>query len=218
MTILIHQTTLATAAPVVGRQHRPVIQGEIRPAVGEMTVDHHPHHVALVGTRRAAGAMTAGRHRRHLVLAGMTTDVMRIAVAMVEIVVRPPPRGIVDAATRFRGLRLILVRAPSVSVSVRRPVGKAHENGTVTGLALALHVITTAGEMIRGRDTGNADADTSDHFMDYLLCVDLVYSLICFVTITGVLKYHSQLILPLHHLWPLEFEIHQRSAIASPQS
>jgi hypothetical protein len=123
--------------------------------------------------------MTAGRHRRHLALAGMTTDVMGIAAAMVEIVVSPLPRGIVDAATRFRGLRLILVRAPSVSVSVRRPVGKAHENGTVTvtGLALALHVITTAKGMIRGRDTGNADADMSDHFMGYLLYVSALFTL-----------------------------------------
>jgi hypothetical protein len=65
----------------------------------------------------------------------MTTDLMGIAPGMVEVVVGPPPRVIVDAATRFRGLRLILVRVTSVSVSVRRHVGKAHENGTVTGTA-----------------------------------------------------------------------------------
>ena len=85
--------------------------------------------------------------------------------------------------------------------------------------ALALLVITTAEDMIQGRDTGNADADT---WVIYLR-VRLFFSLICFVTITEAPRYHSQLILPLHYLWTLEFATHQcfsaqRSAIASHQS
>jgi hypothetical protein len=47
------QMTLATAALVIAHCHRSVILGGIRPAVGKMTVDHHPHIAALVGTRRA---------------------------------------------------------------------------------------------------------------------------------------------------------------------
>jgi hypothetical protein len=43
--------TLTTAAPVVARHHLPIILGGIRPAMGEMTVDHHLYHDALVGTR-----------------------------------------------------------------------------------------------------------------------------------------------------------------------
>ena len=49
---LMHQMTLATAAPVIARYRRPVIVGGIRLAVGEMTVGHHLHHAALVGTHR----------------------------------------------------------------------------------------------------------------------------------------------------------------------
>ena len=164
--ILTSRMTLATAALVVVRRRRPAIQGGIRPAVGEMTVDRHHHHAALVGTRRAAGAMTAGRLRRHLALAGM-----RIAAVMVEIVASPLPRGIVGAATRFRSLHLFLGGVTSASASVRRRVGKAHESGTVTGTGRGrgLLVITTAGEMIRGRNTAIADADTNVHFMGYLL-------------------------------------------------
>jgi hypothetical protein len=169
--ILTSRMTLATVALVVACRHRPVIQGGIRPAVGEMTVGRHHHHAALVGTRRAAGAMTAGRRRRHLALAGMTIDVMRIAAVMVEIVASPPPRGIVGAATRFRGLHRFLGGVTSASASVRRRVGKAHESGTVTGTGRGrgLLVITIAGEMIHGRNTGIAGADTNVHFMGYLL-------------------------------------------------
>jgi hypothetical protein len=177
---LMRQMTLATAAALpVARRHRPVTSSGIRPAVGEMTVGHRLHHAALVGTRRAcAGAMTAGRHR-HLALAGMT-----IAAAMV-VIVASPPRDIVDAATRFRGVRLAPVGVTSVSVSAHRLVEKAHETGTGTGtvtLVLVL-VITTEEEMIHGRDSGIADDDTNGHFMGYLLlCSPCFLSVVCFIT------------------------------------
>ena len=49
--VTMRQMTLATAGLVIARCHRPVILGGIRPAVGEMTVDHHHHFTALVETR-----------------------------------------------------------------------------------------------------------------------------------------------------------------------
>lgn len=168
--------TLATAILVVVRQHRLVIIAAIRrPAVGEMTVGHRPHHVILVGTRLLiAGVMTAGRHRHHLALVEMTIDV----AAMAEIVVSPL-RGIVDAVTRFRGVHLVLVDVTSVSAR-RRHVERAVESGsgTVIGTThvLAL-VIMTAEEMTRERDTGIADADTNDRVMGHTLRVRLVSSL-----------------------------------------
>jgi hypothetical protein len=156
--------TLATANLVVARQHHLVNIAAIRRlAVGEMIVGHHPHHVTLVGTRLPiASVMTAGRHRHHLALARMTIDV----AAMVEIVVSPL-RGIVDAAIRFRRVHLVLLDVTSVSVHrrlVERAVGSG--SGTVIGTAHVLVlVIMTAKEMIRGRDTGIADADTNGHVM-----------------------------------------------------
>jgi hypothetical protein len=109
---------------VVARQHRLVIIAAIRrPAVGEMTVSP-PHHVTLVGTRLStSGVMTAGRHRHHLAPAGMTVDV----AAMVETVVSPS-RGIVDAATRFRGVHLVLVDVTSVNIH-RHHVERAVKSG-----------------------------------------------------------------------------------------
>ena len=179
----IRQLTLVTAVLVVARQHRLVIIAAIRrPAVGEMTVGHHPHHVTLVGTRLlTAGVMTAGHHRRHhLAIAGMTIDAMMIDVAaMVEIVVSPL-HGIVDAATRVRGV-LVLVDVMNVSV-LRRHVERAVESrtgtGTVIGTAHVLvPVIMSAEEMIRGRDTGTADADISGPcYGSYTLYVHLVSS------------------------------------------
>lgn len=175
------QKALATAILVVARQHRRVIIAAIRrPAVGEMTVGHHPHHVSPVGTRLpTAGVMTAGRHRHHLALAGMTVDAMMIDVAaMVEIVVSPL-RGIVDAATRFRGAHLVLVDVTSVSVR-RRHVGRAVGTGTGTVIGTAhVHVlvIMTAEEMIRGKNTGIAAADTNDHVMGHLLFVFTLFRL-----------------------------------------
>ena len=157
---------LVTAIPTVARRRRLVIIAAIRrPAVGEMTVGHHPHHVTLVGTRLStAGVMTAGRHRHHLALARTMINAMMIdAAAIVEIVVSPL-RGIVDAATQFRGVHLVLVYVTSVSVH-RRHVERAVEigSGTVIGTAhVHVLVIMTAKEMIRGRDTGTADADNMD--------------------------------------------------------
>jgi len=175
----IRQVTLASAILVVARQHHLVIIAAIRrPAVGEMTVGHHPRHVTLVGTRLpAAGVMTAGRHRHHLDLEGMTIDAMMIDVAaMVEIVVSPLC-GIVDAATRFRGVLLVLVDVTSVSVH-RRHVERAVESGIGIGTAHVLVlVIMTAEEMIRGRDTGIADADTNDYVMGHLLFVSTLFRL-----------------------------------------
>jgi len=170
--------TLATAVLVVARQHRLVIIAAIpRPAVGEMTVGHHRHHVSLVGTRLpTAGVMTAGRHRHHLALAGMTIDV----AAMVEIVVSPLC-GIVDAVIRFRGVHLVLVDVTNVSVH-RRHVKRAVESGTGTVIGTA-HVlvlaIMTAEEMILGRDTGIADADTNDHVMVHLLFMSTLFRDYC---------------------------------------
>jgi hypothetical protein len=96
----------------------------------------------------------------------MTIDV----AAMVAIVVSPR-RGFVDAVTRFRGVHLVLVDVTSVSVH-RRPVERSVGTGTGTvigtGHVLVL-VIMTAEEMIRGRGTGIADADTNDHVMGHLL-------------------------------------------------
>jgi hypothetical protein len=173
------QKALATAILVVARQHRLVIIAAIRrPAVGEMTVGHHPHHVTPVGTRLpTAGVMTAGRHRHHLALAGMTVDAMMIDVAAMVVVC--PLRGIVDAATRFRGAHLVLVDVTSVSVH-RRHVGRAVGSGTVTVIGTAhVHVlvIMTAKEMIRGKNTGIADADTNDHVMGHLLFVFTLFRL-----------------------------------------
>jgi hypothetical protein len=177
------QITLATAILVVARQHRLVILAAIRrPAAGEMTVGHHPHHVTLVGTRLpTAGVMTAGRHPHHLALAGIAIDAMMNDVAaMVETVVSPL-RGIVDAATRFRGVHLVLRLVDVTSVSVhRRHVERAVESGsgTVIGTALVLVlVIMTAEEMIRGRDTGIADADTNEHVIGHVLFVSTLFRL-----------------------------------------
>ena len=171
------QITLATAILVVARQHRLVIIAAIRrPAACEMTVGHHPHHVTLVGTRLPiAGVMTAGPHPHHLALAGITIDaMMKNVAAMVETVVSPL-RGIVDAVTRFRGAHPVLVDVTSVSVH-RRHVERAVEigsgSGTVIGTAhvhVHILVIMTAEEMIRGRDTGIADADINEHVMGHLL-------------------------------------------------
>jgi hypothetical protein len=179
------QMTLATAILrlVVACQHRLVIIAAIRrPAVGEMTVGRHPHHVTFVGTRLpTAGVTTAGHHPHHLALAGMMVDAITIDVAaMVEIVVSPL-RGIVDAATRFRGVHLVLVDVTSVSVH-RRHVERAVESGsgTVIGTAHVLVlvlVIMTAEEMIRGRDTGIADADKNDHVMGHQLFVSTLFRL-----------------------------------------
>lgn len=198
--------TLATALLVVACQHRLVIIAPIRhPAVGEKTVGHHPHHAALVVTRLpavgemtvdrrphrvtpvgtrlpTAGVMTVGRHPHHPASAGMMIDAMMLDVAaLVEIAVSPL-RDIVDAATRFRGVHLVLVVVTSVSVH-RRYVEKAV--GTGTAHVLVLVILTK--EMIRERDTGIADADTNDHIMGYLLCVHLVSPVIRFVTIVKVL-------------------------------
>jgi MA3 domain len=181
----LHRAALVGTRHAVGEMtvvhhhlHRVAPVGT-RPAVGEMTVGHHlHHHAAFVGTRRAAhrSAMTAGRHRRRLALAGMMT-----AAVMVEIVVSPL-RGIVDAATRFRGLlHLTLVGVTSGNVSVRRRrrhVERAHVTGTGTvvlvHLPVLVLVIMIAGEMIHGRGTGIADADADG--LSLTFCVRFVYS------------------------------------------
>lgn len=186
------QVTLATPILVVGRQHRLVsIAAMRRPAVGEMMIGHRPHHVTLVGTRlptagvmtvghhrhhvtlvetrpSTAGVMTTGRHRHHLALIGMAIDAMIIdVVAMAEIAVSPL-RVIVDAATRFRGVH-VLVDVMSMSVH-RRHVERAAESETGT-------LIMTAEKMVRGRDTGIADADTNDHVTGYLLFMSTLFRL-----------------------------------------
>jgi hypothetical protein len=171
----MRQMSLATAILVVARQHRLVIiVATRRPAVDGMTVGHHPHHDILVGTRLpTAGVMTAGRHPHRLALARMTIDV----AAMVEIVVSPL-RGIVDAATRFRGVHLVLVDVTSVSVRRPRRVERAVESGTGTVIGTAhvlVPVIMSAEEMIRGRDTGIADAETNDHVMGVLLFMSTLF-------------------------------------------
>jgi hypothetical protein len=99
----------------------------------------------------------------------MTVDVMTTAAVVVIVIVASPPRGIVDAATRFRGLHLAPVGDTGVSVSsVRRHVEKAHETGTgIVTLVLVLEM-TTAKEMIHARDSGIADDDTNGQFMGYL--------------------------------------------------
>jgi hypothetical protein len=193
--------TPATANLVVARQHRLIIIAAIRrPAVGEMTVGHHPHHVTPVGTRLpTAGVMTAGRHRHHLALAGTTINAMMIDVAaMVEIVVSPL-RGIFDAATRFRKVHLVLVDVTSVSVH-RRHVETAVESGSGIVIRTAhvlVLVIMTAEEMFRGKDTGIAGVETNDHVMDHLLIVSTLFRL-CDMTIVKVPI--SRLILPCHDL------------------
>lgn len=189
---------LATALLVVACQHRLVIIAAIpHPAVGEKTVGHHPHHATLVGTRLpavgemtvdrhphrvtpvgsrlpTAGVITAGRHPHHPAFAGMMIDAMMIDVAaLVEIAVSPL-RGIVDAATRIRGVRLVLVDVTSVSVH-RRHVEKAVGTGTGTAHVHVLVILTK--EMIRERDTGIADADTNDHVMGLLLFVSTLFRL-----------------------------------------
>jgi hypothetical protein len=197
--------TLATAILVVACQHRLVIIAAIRrPAVDEMSVGHHPHHATLVGTRLpaagemsvghhpqhvtlvgtrlpTAGVMTAGRHPHHLAFAGMTIDAMMIDVAAIVEIVVSPLRDIVDAATRFRGVHLVLVDVTSVSVHPRH-VGRAVESGTTTATAIRtahVHapVILTAKEIIRKRDTGIADVDTNDHVLGHLPFVSTLFRL-----------------------------------------
>jgi len=153
--------TPTTAALVVAHQHRLVIIAATRrPAVGEMTVEHRLHHFALVGTRLpTAGVMIAEPHRHHVSLAEMTIDAMTNDAATIAEIVVSPRRAIVDAATRFRRVHLVLVGVMSVSTSVhRRHVERAVETGTGTALVL---VIMTAKEMVRGKGTGIVDADTN---------------------------------------------------------
>jgi len=69
-------------------------------------------------------------------------------------------RGIVDAASQFRGRRR-LVGATSVSVSVRR-------HGRAPGTVI---VITIAEEMIHGTGTGIAGADAKELVLDGNLCI-----------------------------------------------
>ena len=157
----MRQMTLATAAPVVAPRPRPrpVTLGGTPLDVGGTTVGHHPHRPVPAGTRRAAGEMTAGRHRRlHFALAGTTIGVMIMTagVGMAAEIVGSPRGGIVDAATRSRGLRLV-EDATSVNAnanaSVPHLVERAHEIRIGTVLVL---VITNAEEMIHGTDTGIA--------------------------------------------------------------
>ena len=191
----ISQMGHATAILVVARQHPLVVITAIRrPAVGEMTVGHRPHHthvesrlptagvmtvvhrpyhVTLVGTRlHTAGVLTAGRHRLHLALAGMMIN----AATMVEIAVSRL-RGIVDAVTRFRGVHLVFVDVMNANVH-RHHVERVVESGTAIGTAhLHVLVIMTAEEMVRGRDTGITAADTNNHVIVHLLSVSTLFRL-----------------------------------------
>ena len=197
----ISQMGHATAILVVARQHPLVVITAIRrPAVGEMTVGHRPHHthvesrlptagvmtvvhrpyhVTLVGTRlHTAGVLTAGRHRLHLALVGMMIGAMMMinAVAMVEIAVSRL-RGIVDAVTRFRGVHLAFVDVMNANVH-RHHVERVVESGTAIGTAhLHVLVIMTAEEMVRGRDTGITAADTNNHVIVHLLSVSTLFRL-----------------------------------------
>lgn len=154
---LMPRMILVTVTLVVARRPRLVIMGGIRPVVGEMPVGHHLHRPVPVGTRRVAGAMTAEHPRRLTLVGTITIDKTTAAAVMVEIVVSPP-RGIVGAATRFRGLHLVGATSVAVRVRVhvhprvRRHVERAYETGTVL-------VITTAEEMIHETNTGIAGAD-----------------------------------------------------------
>jgi len=82
--------------------------------------------------------------------------IMTAGVGMAAEIVGSPRGGIVGAATRSRGLRLV-EDATSVnanaSASVPRLVERAREIGIGTVLVL---VITNAEEMIHGTDTGIA--------------------------------------------------------------
>ena len=148
----MRQMTLATAARIVVRRPRPVNTGGIHPAVDEMTVERHLHHLVTVGTRHGADATIAGR-RLHLALAETTIDGMTVEVVTAVIVAsRRPllPGGIVGAATRSRGPHLVRVR-------VLRHTERTHGTGTGTVL-----VITTAEEMIHGTGTGIAAVDEDE--------------------------------------------------------
>ncbi len=163
----MRQMSLATAAPVVAPRPRPrpVTLGGTPLDVGGTTVGHHPHRPVPAGTRRAAGEMTAGRHRRlHFARAGTTIGVMIMTagVGMAAEIVGSPRGGIVVAATRSRGLRLVEdATSVNANASVPRLVERAHE--TEIGTVLVL-VITNAEEMIHGTDTGIAGGNESSRF------------------------------------------------------
>lgn len=98
----------------------------------------HPRFLATAATRRAVRLRTAPRGNLNLFGPG---GAIASALGRVVVVV------VVSSAL-----------ATSVTgVSLHYYVEKAHEIVTVTGTVL----ITTAGEMVYGKDTGIADVDTS---------------------------------------------------------
>jgi hypothetical protein len=138
--------TFVTTALVVARRLHPVVPGGIRPDVREMTVGHRLHHPVPVGTRRDVGATTVGRPL-HLVLVEPMIDVTTTAGVMVGVAMSPP-RGIVAALSRLRGLHPVV--AMTTNAHVR------HRVETTPG---TVPVTTTAEEMTHGRDIGIAGAD-----------------------------------------------------------
>jgi hypothetical protein len=89
----------------------------------------------------------------HLALAETTIDGTTLEMLTAVIVAsRPPPGGIVGAATRSRGRHLASVTI--VIVSALRHDERAHGTGTGTVL-----VITIAEGTIHGTDTGIAGVD-----------------------------------------------------------
>ena len=143
----MRQMTPASAARIVVRLPRPVNAGGILPAADEMTVGRHLHRLVTGGTCHGTDATIAGQHL-HLALAETTVEVVTgVIVANHQ---RPPPGGIVGAATRSRGRHLVRVR-------VLRHAERAHGTGTGTVL-----VIMTAEEMIHGAGTGIAAVDEDE--------------------------------------------------------
>lgn len=103
-------------------------------ATAARTVVRRRRPVNTSGIPLAADEMTAGRRLHRLA----------------TVASRPPPGGIVGAATRYRGRHLASVT--NVIVSVLHRGERAHGTGTGTVL-----VITIAEEMIHGTDTGTTD-------------------------------------------------------------
>ena len=132
---------------------------QMTPASAARIVGRHLHRLVTGGTRHGTDATIAGQHL-HLALAETTIDGTTVEVVTGVIVAnhhRPPPGGIVGAATRSRGRHLVRVR-------VLRHAERAHGAGTGTVL-----VIMTTEEMIHGTNTGIVALMKMSIHWEYLL-------------------------------------------------
>ena len=103
----------------------PVIIGRIPHATSEATARHQLPRTVTVGTRHSADGMVAGPHL-HL---GLSETTIEVVTGVIVANHRPPPGGIVGAATRFR--RRHVVSATNVNMSVLRHAERANGTGTI---------------------------------------------------------------------------------------